>query len=146
KCISQDHNRQNGLIFKRSKIPFSNIDNGLSNTIVIGEVAGDVSFGNNGNSNDHWYIGSPQADGNVAGNPPSSTGGGEFSELFGSGYTIINTRWKNPTCDMRLMQLCFGSYHPNGAGFAHMDGSVFFINDSIDLEVYRKQFSRGSKF
>ncbi|MDR1484107.1 MAG: DUF1559 domain-containing protein [Planctomycetaceae bacterium] len=149
KCISHQHNRQNGLIFKRSKIKFSGIDNGLSNTIVIGEVAGDVNFGNNGNANDHWYIGSPQADPNGAGDPatpPTTTSGGEFSELFGSGYTIINTRWKNPVCDMRLMQLCFGSYHPNGAGFAHMDGSVFFVNDSIDLEVYRKQFSRGSRF
>jgi hypothetical protein len=149
RCISHQHNRQNGLIFKRSKIKFSGIDNGLSNTIVIGEVAGDANFGNNGNANDHWYIGSPQADPNGAGNPatpPTTTSGGEFSELFGSGYTIVNTRWKNPTYDMRLMQLCFGSYHPNGAGFAHMDGSVFFMNDSIDLETYRKQFSRGTRF
>ncbi|MDR2643767.1 MAG: DUF1559 domain-containing protein [Planctomycetaceae bacterium] len=145
-CISLEHNRQNGLIFKRSKVKFSGIDNGLSNTIIIGEVAGDHSFGNNGNANDHWYIGSPQADPNSAGDPPSSAGGGEFSELFGSGYSIVNTRWKNPSCDMRLMQLCFGSYHPVGANFVHADGSAFFVNDTIDLNVYRNLFSRGIRF
>jgi prepilin-type N-terminal cleavage/methylation domain-containing protein len=148
-CISQQHNRQNGLIFKRSKVKFSGIDNGLSNTIIIGEVAGDVSFSNNGNANDHWYIGSPQADPNGAGDPaapPTTTSGSEFSEIFGSGYTIVNTRWKNPSCDMRLMQLCFGSYHPAGANFVHADGSTFFVNDTIDLNVYRKLFSRGTKF
>ncbi|MDR1924056.1 MAG: DUF1559 domain-containing protein [Planctomycetaceae bacterium] len=145
-CLSQQHNRQNGLIFKRSKIKFSGIDDGLSNTIVIGEVAGDVNFGNNGNANDHWYIGSPQADPNTAGNPSAGTAGAEFSELFGSGYTIVNTRWKNPTYDMRLMQLSFGSYHTGGANFVRMDGSAFFMNDIVELDAYRKQFSRGTKF
>jgi prepilin-type N-terminal cleavage/methylation domain-containing protein len=146
-CISQQHDRQNGLIFKRSKVKFSGIDNGLSNTIVIGEVAGDVSFSNNGNVNDHWYIGSHQADDNVAGDPSTTSDKGkEMSELFGTAYTVVNTRWKNPACNMRLLQLSFGSYHPGGAGFAHMDGSVFFMNDAIELEVYRKQFSRGTKF
>jgi prepilin-type N-terminal cleavage/methylation domain-containing protein len=146
-CISQQHNRQNGLMFKRSKIRFNGIDNGLSNTIAIGEVATDSKFGNNDNVNDHWYIGSNQADDNEAGDPSTtSEKGDESSEVFGSGYTIINIRWKDPTYDMRLTQLSFGSYHPGGASFAHMDGSVFFMNDAVDLEVYRKQFSRGTRF
>ena len=32
--------------------------------------------------------------------------------------------------------LCFGSRHPNGANFALADGSVIYLNDSIDLDVF----------
>jgi prepilin-type processing-associated H-X9-DG protein len=31
---------------------------------------------------------------------------------------------------------CFGSRHPNGANFALADGSVVYLNDSIDLTVF----------
>jgi prepilin-type processing-associated H-X9-DG protein len=166
--ITQSHLRQNGVLFmidgtipNKKKgygligIDFSAITNGLSNVIIVGEVAGDSTFSNNGNANDHWYIGMPQSEGNFA--PPGysatyvgndaqghySTAGSEFSETVGSGYTIINNRWKNPTTDMRLNQLCFGSYHPGGASFLHCDGSVFYMNDAIDLGVYRNLFNRG---
>ncbi|MGL4943392.1 MAG: DUF1559 domain-containing protein [Thermoguttaceae bacterium] len=142
--ISHQRPRQNGLLFGFSNVKFTSIDNGLSNTIAVGEVAGDSSFGNNGNANDHWYIGSDQIDPCNTSDP--SSGGGEFSEVCGSGFTPLNTRWKDPTYDMRLMQLSFGSYHPNGANFVRADGSVFIVNDSIDLGVYRKMFSRGNKF
>lgn len=142
--ISLQYKRQNGVIYGFSSVKFGAIDKGLSNTVAIGEVAGDYSFGNNGNANDHWYIGSPQID-PVTNSDPSTTGG-EFSEVAGSAYTILNTRWKDPTCDMRLMQLSFGSYHPSGANFLRADGSVFMMNDQIQLDVYREQFSRSSRF
>jgi hypothetical protein len=143
-CISHQHTRQNGLMFGFSEVTFAAIDKGLSNTIAIGEVAGDESFSNNGNANDHWYIGSDQVDPVNTNNP--ATSGGEFSEVVGSGYTLVNTRWRDPTYDMRLMQLCFGSYHPNAAGFLRADGSVFMVNDTIDLDTYRGLFSRSTQW
>jgi prepilin-type N-terminal cleavage/methylation domain-containing protein/prepilin-type processing-associated H-X9-DG protein len=147
KRISQQHKDQNGLLFGFSAVAFGDIGKGLSNVIIIGEVATDSSFSNNSNANDHWYIGTPASDGfngfvTDANGAEVGNGGSEFSETCASGYTTVNQRWKNPAFDMRYTQLSFSSYHPNGANFARTDGSVFMINDNIDLEVYREQFSR----
>jgi len=49
---------------------------------------------------------------------------------------------RRTTLDARLMQLAFGSFHPSGAQFLRVDGSVFNMNDSVDLETYRNQFDR----
>jgi prepilin-type N-terminal cleavage/methylation domain-containing protein/prepilin-type processing-associated H-X9-DG protein len=157
--ISQMHKRQNGLLFGFSQINFDGIEKGLSNVIIIGEVPTDSSFGNNGAACDHWYIGTPSSDGfNSFLKANTSTrlnaseegeeygnGGGEFSEICGSGYTPVNIRWKAPTTHIVFMQQSFGSYHPNGANFTRADGSVFMINDNIDLNVYRELFSRFDK-
>ncbi len=143
KLTANMNKRQNGVMFNMSSVTFSAIDRGLSNVIAVGEVAGDSGFSNNGNANDHWYIGSDQIDPTSA---TADTGGGEYSEVAGSAYLPLNTRWKDPSTDMRLMQLCFGSYHPNGANFVRCDGSVFFMSDTINHETYKEQFSRSTKF
>jgi prepilin-type N-terminal cleavage/methylation domain-containing protein/prepilin-type processing-associated H-X9-DG protein len=39
--------------------------------------------------------------------------------------------------------LPFGSFHTNGVNFVYADGSVHFINDSIDLQVYGALASRN---
>ncbi|MDR0520520.1 MAG: DUF1559 domain-containing protein [Planctomycetaceae bacterium] len=170
-CISQSHLKQNGMLFmiqmtlpnlKKSGngltgLSFDNVPKGLSNTIIVGEVAGDVNYSNNGNANDHWYIGMPQSEGDFS--PPGYTTntdyfgedvhgyyskkGSEFSETIGSGYTIVNSRWKTPSLDMRINQLAFGSYHPGSCLFLRVDGSVFTMDENVDLGVYREQFSRG---
>ncbi|MDR0392037.1 MAG: DUF1559 domain-containing protein [Planctomycetaceae bacterium] len=157
--IAMIHKQQNGLLFGFSQINFDGIFKGLSNVIIIGEAPTDISFGNNGMACDHWYIGTPSSDGFNSFLKANSTtrlntsedgeeygnGGGEFSETCGSGYTPINIRWKAPTTHIVFMQQTFGSYHPNGANFTRADGSVFWINDDIDLNVYREQFSRLDK-
>ncbi|MDR0522029.1 MAG: DUF1559 domain-containing protein [Planctomycetaceae bacterium] len=184
KLITHSHIRQNGMLFMIPQalynttppgsgpefdeplwikqglvgLSFDNVPKGLSNTIIVGEVAGDVNFGNNGNANDHWYIGSPAIDSNhdpIGYNAAArtrykespddfaTTSGGEFSEAVGSGYTIVNNRWKNPAEDMRINQLAFGSYHPGVCPFLRVDGSVFTMDENVDLGVYREQFDRG---
>ena len=172
--ISHQHSRQNGMLFMIARaiplmrqsggivgVDMSSVRCGTSNVIILGEVIADVSFSNNGNSIDRWYIGSPQIDSNhnpigysVPGNTyygdPGrtdahsyyATAGGEFSEFIGSGYTEVNARWKTPTLDARLMQLGFGSFHPASCQFLRVDGSVFAANDSVDISIYRKQFDR----
>ena len=174
--ISQRHYRQNGMLFgisehtpeKRkssggvSGVSLGSVRRGTSNVVFVGEVVADVSFSNNGNATDSWYIFSPQVHGghganNYRNNPPGSSAnaqagndvhggrlsyGGEFSEFVRSGFAHLNSRWKNPTLDARIAQLTFGSFHPGGAQFVRVDGSVFMMNDSVDIDTYRKQFCR----
>jgi prepilin-type N-terminal cleavage/methylation domain-containing protein/prepilin-type processing-associated H-X9-DG protein len=39
-------------------------------------------------------------------------------------------------------ELAFGSLHPDGAHFAYADGSVHFLNESLDLVAYRQLATR----
>lgn len=134
--------KQNGMFYACSKVKFRDVLDGTSHTIMIGESYTDPSFVKDGQGMDHWYIGSPQADPCRC---DGGTGGTEFSEVVGSTYVMINARRKDPTLNGRLMELSFGSYHVGGAQFTLADGSVNFITDSIDMEIYRALGSRDGK-
>ena len=172
--ISQRHFKQNGMLFginqvtsQKSKtsagvvgVGVGSVRRGTSNVIFVGEVVADVSFSNNGNSIDSWYIFSPQVHGTGANaydnNPDGHTRalagadvhsqrlsyGGEFSEFVRSGFAHVNSRWKTPELDARIMQLTFGSFHPGSCQFLRVDGSVFTMDDSVNLNTYRLQFDR----
>ena len=44
--------------------------------------------------------------------------------------------------DGKLLEMAFGSYHPSGAGFAFVDGSVQWLDDTLDLAVLRALATR----
>jgi hypothetical protein len=173
--IAHVHFRQNGMLFGLPSVTperiasgervlgvtLGSVRRGTSNVIIVGEIIADVTFSNNGNAIDSWYIFSPQIHGghganNYRNNPaghsvahagadrhgPRINGGGEFSEFVRSGHAHLNSRWKTPDMDARVMQLTFGSFHPGGAQFVRVDGSVFMMNDTVDLHTYRRQFCR----
>jgi len=173
--ISHRHFKQNGMLFGTNQVTplksksasgvvgvdVGSVKAGTSNVVIVGEVIADVTFSNNGNAIDAWYILSPQAhgghgannyDNNPQGHARALAGadvhgtrlsyGGELSEHVHSGFAHLNSRWKNPELDARIMQLTFGSFHPGSANFARADGSVFTMNDSVDLKTYRKYFDR----
>ncbi len=133
---------QNGVFYGNSQTRFESVLDGLTNTIFIGEVPTDSTAVKDGNANDHWIIGSPQADpfnGNVS---KASTSGSEFSEAVGSAYTPLNAFFRFPETHGTLLQLAFGSYHPGGAHFLYGDGSVSYLSDQTDNEVYKGLFTR----
>jgi len=173
--IAKSHFQQNGMLFGMNQttplknrsssgvagVTIASVRRGTSNTIMAGEVIADVTFSNNGNAIDAWYIFSPQIHGghganNYRNNPAGHSvalggadrhgtrlgSGGEFSEFVRSGYAHVNSRWKTPTMDARIMQTTFGSFHPGTCQFVRVDGSVFNMSDSIDLNAYRLQFDR----
>jgi hypothetical protein len=173
--ISHRHFNQNGMLFSIDQVTpkkkasskgvvgvsMGSVRRGTSNVIMAGEVIADVSFSNNGNSIDSWYLLSPQAHGghganNYDNNPSGHTRalagadvhgtrvsyGGEFSEHVHSGFAHPNLRWKKPDADARIMQLTFGGFHPGGVNFLRVDDSDFTMSDSVELSTYRKQFDR----
>ncbi len=71
----------NGIFSACSKTTISDIIDGSSNTILLGESQTDPDFGKDGQGMDHWYIGSPQADPCACN---GGTGGTEFTEAVGT--------------------------------------------------------------
>lgn|GEM_PF-1151213 len=98
--------------FYRKK-PFSAITDGLSQTAIVGEALPDKSkwcawpYNNSVNSTCAIDPNAKQAD----------------------GRTIDRADWQN--------SFGFYSYHPGGLHFAFADGSVRFIDDSIERNIYR---------
>ncbi|MDD3470397.1 MAG: DUF1559 domain-containing protein [Thermoguttaceae bacterium] len=138
----QHQSLQNGMFWGCSNTGMQAMQDGTSNTILVGEVPTDATFVKDGNANDHWYIGSDQSDPfNPKADP--STGGAEFSETVGSTWSPLNTFFRNANVHGTVLQLAFGSYHPGGGHFTMGDGSVHFLNDSIDKTTYQALSTRN---
>lgn len=87
---------------------------------------------------DYWQFGSPQTGNwNING-----TGGTEYSEGVGSCVVKPNANL-DLTINGVLMEMAFGSYHVGGAQYAMGDGSVRFISENIDLNLYRALGTRA---
>jgi prepilin-type N-terminal cleavage/methylation domain-containing protein/prepilin-type processing-associated H-X9-DG protein len=130
----------NGMFFGCSSTRISQITDGTSNTIMIGETATDPLSRHDEQALDTWAFAAPQTGTWLC--IPGVTGGTEFSEGLGSCISRINARNAVGIPGV-MIELSFGSYHSGGANFAMADGSVRFINDSIDMNVYQAMGSIG---
>ncbi|MDR2439577.1 MAG: DUF1559 domain-containing protein [Planctomycetaceae bacterium] len=147
-CIAYQHWQQNGVFYGCSETRFSAITDGLSNTFFVGETPTDYTFAKDGAGMDHWHTGSPQADpfnGSATTNGTDASGFCEGSEIVGSTYPSLNALFVEPTLHGHIMQLAFGSYHPNGANFLFGDGTVRYFPNSIQKDVYQGLSSRNGK-
>jgi len=98
-----------------SQIPFGDITDGLSNTLMIGELSWDTA----GPVYTNWargYDGSFSASTKVIANAP-------------------NTIPYNGVIDIHTTS--FGSMHPGGANFVRCDGSTTFVTDNVNLNIYK---------
>jgi prepilin-type N-terminal cleavage/methylation domain-containing protein/prepilin-type processing-associated H-X9-DG protein len=124
-----------GVLFNRSKITFADIRDGTSMTLLVGEAlpefANDATAPEdlNGTFKDHWYIGGDDTD---TDRPSSDLHGLDHSEGLGS--TGVGINLPNGTA---AAELCFGSAHSNGCQVVLCDGSVHFINQTIDTTTWK---------
>lgn len=123
-----------GMFFGCSSVRIRDILDGTSNTVMIGESYTEPDYVKDGQGMDYWQMGSPQTGGWDC--IPGDLGGTEYSEGLGSCKSPINSRL-NPTVPGVLMEMSFGSYHVGGAMFGMADGSVRFISQNIDINVYQ---------
>ncbi len=117
--------RINGLLFLNSKIRFSDIYDGSSHTLLLGECyIDDKTYG--------WVSGTRATLRNAS--PPESV----TQRQFGQGFTLAPKQAGDS-----LFVGGFESFHTGGFNCAMGDGSLKFISLTIDAGVLKKMGSRS---
>ena len=126
--IDPDVQRFDGVFKSRTPTKLADIQDGLSNTISLGETLGDISGGTRTSKN-VWLF--------------ATMCRGRSDMLWmtthsprSPGLELIGDQWYNH-------QAGFGSKHPSGANFVFSDGSVQQISRSVDLRTYYRLCGRS---
>ena len=122
----------NGITTYDSKTKFSNIEDGSSNTILLGENRLHFQAGSHGSGDPERFTGwSSTFDVHRNFGIPHTASAASrpinFTPVFSE--EIV---WVSP--GLRATQ--FSSHHPGGAHAALADGSVTFLSEDIDEELY----------
>jgi prepilin-type N-terminal cleavage/methylation domain-containing protein len=148
-----------GVLFSQSQIGIKHIEDGTSNTLLVGEALADVVAIENmpgperplGSVKDHWSCGGDDIDG--TGGPDQ---GRDPSEGLGSTAVPINFQnsfMGRSGClesgisgsDCQRYQLAFGSAHSGMTQTVNCDGSVVVVNEDIDPVVWSATGTRASQ-
>jgi len=121
----------NGFMHVNSQKGFRNCTDGTSNSILIGET-----IYQNMQINRGWGTGhrtkhaSNNGPGNLTGTYRAINSGKAL-------YNAFSDRATDQNIHNHLQNACFGSQHPGAAGFCLGDGSVRFLNETMNLAIYR---------
>lgn len=139
----------NGMFFHNSSVSFQDLTDGASNTVMIGEtkyIGTPESF----HPKDAWWPWSAaiRSDDlhqhaslfNISAtcDPINFPQNGEYTE-----EDIRQHRAVFEGAHHGGQQRVYGSWHKGGAHFAMADGSVHFLNENMDVAVYRSLGKRG---
>lgn len=121
-----------GVLHKNGELPggckFSDITDGLSNTLMIGESSYVTGNANPTNADpirvEDWptWLG--------------PAGDDEMMRINGRTNSPINCRCTPNTMQRAINDDCAFSYHTGGAQFAMCDGSVHFLSENMSMDTY----------
>jgi prepilin-type N-terminal cleavage/methylation domain-containing protein len=121
----------NGYMHVNSKKRISDATDGTSNSILVGETIYQNMQVNRGWASGHrTRHGSNNGPGNITGTYRAINSGKALYEAFSDKRTDQNIH-------NHLMNTCFGSLHAGGAQFCFGDGSIRFLNENMNLAIYR---------
>jgi hypothetical protein len=106
------------------------VTDGLSKTLMIGEYSGSIVY-NDLNSFDAWVRG-------ILGGQPTNNGGNNYTAMAKNVASSINAPDTGAANNRSA-----SSDHPQGAHFAFGDGAVTFLEEDMDIVLYRALASRG---
>jgi len=112
----------------------SDVTDGLTNTIMLGECSG---------REDVWRRGSGMTPVDYVGPPKVRARGGAWATTDNPYEIGQRTAWNDPISIPGKMSInnsnewghCFFAFHPGGSNFAMGDGSVRMLNEQVDLTV-----------
>ncbi len=129
-----------GIFFLGSQTEISDIFDGSSNTVLLGESLPDqdlfgIDYSGNKQKVDHWCVGSSEVGryGNIS--------SGEISECLGSTACPINSI-KIEDSPINDKELSFGSNHPGGVNMAFADGHVRFVSEDVSKAAWEAAGTR----
>ncbi|MBL8848234.1 MAG: DUF1559 domain-containing protein [Planctomycetaceae bacterium] len=133
-----------GVLFLNSRVQYSDVRDGVSHTLFVSEIKRSVAdlgwvsgtratLRNGGSALNRTAGGSPYYNDPAA--PPEP--GGKDPQFYDPAVTA------EVQADAALQVGGFGSYHVGGAQFAIGDGSVRFISENINVEIYQRLMDRA---
>ena len=135
---SSDVNRVNGIFSRHGMdIRLASITDGTSNTIMVGEVLMDCTDHTSG-----WWNFNGGGNAHASTSVPLNT----MTTCARNEQEAIDRGYLNPQCWRKNnwnYSWGFRSKHPTGAQFTFADGSVHFLNQTIDYATYQYMGSRN---
>ena len=122
-----------GVFFSDSAVKIRDITDGTSHTLLVGEALPTVKDNTTAETysnrrKDHWAVGSDDAD---------THDGHDGSEMCGSTGVPMNPKIPaDATVVTREAEIAYGSAHPGGCCGLFCDGSVQFIDETIEQKVW----------
>jgi prepilin-type processing-associated H-X9-DG protein len=121
----------NGFMHVNSAKGIKSATDGASNSILVGEtIYQNMQINRGWGSGHRTRHGSNNGPGNITGTYRAINSGKALYDAFSDRTTDQNIH-------NHLMNTCFGSLHSGGAMFCLGDGSVRFLNENINLAIYR---------
>lgn len=141
----------NGIMYPLSEVKHGQIEDGTSNTFLIGEMSWDFGVAA------PWYVGSAEWAGEFddpqafiwkmtdAGNGLWIHNSAQIRWALQERSNEPNTEFRSTTMKACQSDLSFGSAHPSGCHFATADGAARFVSLDTDVEVLWAYASRHDR-
>jgi prepilin-type N-terminal cleavage/methylation domain-containing protein/prepilin-type processing-associated H-X9-DG protein len=129
-----------GIFFRNSFVRLTDITDGLTNTMIVGERASTISLGRGFAT---WVGGVPGAQLWSCGPNPFDPDGGVCKREDASGMTLGHTGEGNGPGSASSDVNQFASRHGKGAHFLFGDGHVRYLALGIDYSVYKALSTRA---